>query len=123
MGLALVVAAGRRPGGAGRGVDPGSWSQLGNLLDDDALDEKISVFRKVTRLAPSDADGFDSLACALVSAGHTDEALEVCKKAVIDGEVPFTLREREAWILYHAGKKEEAIQKMEGVVASNPQYH
>jgi tetratricopeptide (TPR) repeat protein len=104
--------------------DARSWFLLAQALDGaEEREEMLAALEKSLELQPLDADAYDFKATTLAQMERYDEALQACEASIWNGDIPFTLRGRAAWILHQRGQREEARQRMHAVVADNPEYY
>ena len=116
-----VVQAGRaltreRPG------DPESWMLLAKLLPETGIAEKLAALERATELKPRLSDAWDEKARVLALKGRYKEAREACHPPAFNGEPPFNLLGREAWICYREGSRAEAMEAMEKILEKHPDY-
>jgi tetratricopeptide (TPR) repeat protein len=108
----------RRPGEAR------SWLILAKMLDGpQAADERFAALDKALELNPHSIEAHDLRAESLANARRFREALEACSPAVFDGHQPAELGWRAAWIEAQRGDERAAIERMQKVVAEEPNYY
>jgi tetratricopeptide (TPR) repeat protein len=101
-----------------------SWLVLAsNLTDPKYLDERLAALNRAEKLSPRWIEVHDLRAKILAEAQRTDEALAACAPAVYGQHVPVDLRGRAASILWNTGKRHEAIEAMQKIVAEAPQHY
>ena len=101
-----------------------SYTMLARLLDqDDQTVERLAILDKALELNPLCVDAFDQQARTFAGQGRWDEALSACDPPVFNGHPPSELSARAASIQYERGTHEDAIARMETVVADEPGYY
>ncbi len=101
-----------------------SWLILAQCLPGSEIEPRLEALRHAITLAPHYADAYDARAVLLAEAGRFDEALDACAPAAWQpGERPFVLAGRAAWINACRGHLQTAINGMEGIVKTTPDYY
>lgn len=103
--------------------DPDSWMLLARLLPDSGISEKLAVLDRAIALKPRLTDAWDQKARVLALKGRYKEAREACHPSCFNGETPYTLLGREAWICSREGSRTEAMEAMEKILEKHPDYH
>jgi tetratricopeptide (TPR) repeat protein len=100
------------------------WLMLAQALDEPAeRDEQLTALDKALALNPRCEDAYDLRAVTLTHLQRYEEALQSCAAPVWNGDVPFTLSGRAAWIKAERGDKTQAMQDMRTVLADNADYY
>jgi tetratricopeptide (TPR) repeat protein len=108
---------------AKRGGEARSWLFLARFLDGpEQFDERLAAIDKAIELNPRLADAYDLRALTLARAERWDEAEAACRPAAWNSHPPMELRARSAWLAAERGDVNEAIARMQGVVADEPHY-
>jgi len=101
-----------------------AWLLLAQALDAPAeRDEQLQAVEKSLALQPRNEDAYDLKATTLTEMQRFDEALQACEAPVWQGDIPFTLRGRAAWVEQERGNRPQAIERMQAVLADNPDYY
>jgi tetratricopeptide (TPR) repeat protein len=103
--------------------DPDSWMLLARLLPDAGITEKLAVFDRAIALKPRLTEAWDQKARILALKGRYKEAKEACHPPSFNGEPPYNLLGREAWICYREGSRTAAMEAMEKLLEKHPDYH
>lgn len=107
----------RRPG------EVRSWLVLArSLTAPEETTECLQAIDRALALRPSSLEANDLRAEVLTMRGAVEEALQACRPPVFGDEPPLLLQGREAWVLWQAGRQEEALRRMEECVARDPNY-
>ncbi len=107
-----------------RSGDSRVWLNLARMLQlPEQFDERLTAYNRAIAADPRNIEAYDERACGLAEAGRLEEALAACHPEVFNGDVPFELRGRAAWILYRRGRRAEAIAQMAELVKESPRYY
>jgi tetratricopeptide (TPR) repeat protein len=107
----------RRPG------DIRTWLALVRQLNNPAESEEVlAALDRVLTLSPRNPEARDLKAERLCDLGRFDEAREVCRPAPGEDAAPMILQGRGAWVEARAGNYDRAIDLMEKIVESEPNY-
>jgi len=107
----------RRPG------DPESWLVLARMLEDAAtVEERLEAVQRSIELWEGNVDAHDLRAALLADAGRYDQAAAACTPRRWGDAPPLALRARRAWVLAVQGDLNDAIARMEAIVADEPKY-
>ena len=106
-----------------RSQEASSWDILAEVFGNcGRREEQLGALEKGIALSPRDSDLHDAKAIALARLGRFDEAGVACRPAAFGEHIPRTLLGREAWILWERGEKKGALDKIETLVAEEPDY-
>jgi len=108
---------GRRP------RDARCWINLARLAKgNDAAAEQLEALRRAEELVPREIEVHDLRAQVLASLGRFEEAQAACSPPLWNGHPPIPLRGRAAWLLAVQGDVDAAVQRMQQIVAEDPQF-
>ena len=103
--------------------DSRMWLNLAHMLYLPAQqEERLTAYNQAIAADPRCIEAYDERAAALAEAGRTEEALAACNPEVFNGDVPFELRGRVAWIQYRRGNRSQAIGDMAALIKESPRY-
>ncbi|MGZ8832404.1 MAG: tetratricopeptide repeat protein, partial [Thermoanaerobaculia bacterium] len=97
-----------------------SWLVLAAVEPD--LASKLTAIQQAITVDPTSENAYDRKAVTLVEAGRFVEALEACAGPYPDRRPSLALRGREAWIRAQQGDLDTALQRMNAIVADEPNY-
>jgi tetratricopeptide (TPR) repeat protein len=101
-----------------------AWLLLAQALDAPAeQEEQLAAVDKSLALYPRAENAYDLKASTLTQMKRFDEALQACEAPVWNGDIPFMLRGRAAWVEQERGNLPEAMLRMRAVLADNPDYY
>ena len=99
------------------------WLRLVRLrFDDPAPEGNLAALDRAEALDPRDPDVHDLRADLLARHRRWAEALRACRPPIFGTDVPHTLLGREAWVRAASGRRQEAIEAMQAVLARHPDY-
>ena len=105
------------------GGDSRMWLNLAHMLYlPEQHEERMAAYHRAIAADSRCAEAYDELATALAEAGRLEEALAACHPAVFNGDIPFELRGRAAWIQYQRGNRHQAIEDMAALTRESPRY-
>ncbi len=106
-----------------RGGESRMWLNLAHMLYlPEQQEERMAAYNRAIAADSRCIEAYDERAAALVEAGRVEEALAACHPAVFNGDVPFQLRGRAAWIQYQRGNHHQAIEDMAALTRESPHY-
>ncbi len=107
-----------------RSGDGRVWLNLARMLrSPEQFEQRLAAYNSAIAANPGYVEAYDELASSLAEAGRMEQALVACHPEVFDGDVPFELRGRAAWIRYRCGHRAQAIKEMAELVQESPRYY
>lgn len=109
---------------ATRSGESRSWLRLADALQGrQNFTERLSAMERALALNPRNADAWDTRATILAEEGRYQEALDSCRPAPFEADLPVSLRGRSAWVEAHRGRMDEAIEQMRTLLDEAPDYY
>lgn len=105
----------RRPG------EPRSWLFLARILEgDERLEERLAALDRALELNARSLEAYLQKARLLTAAGRFDEAVAACRPAGWKGEIPASLRAREACVTWARGDRPAALAALREALRTDP---